>query len=539
MKNPILLAKDLIGKGKKYWKTPPTGKFLTLKEILFFGGGGLGINFISSVIGTVITASQIPEFYGIAVYHGVIIFIIASSAGIFAQLGFGKILQNAKHTKLGKYKPFILFLAPLVGVLAVIASWLPQNLNSTTKIIFAYTTSVPTLVMLNLLLNTFNMMPGIISPNQQERSNVWAPVNIILNLAPTLFGLLKGYVRAYYLGKGQEYMAFRVMGIVGVILGFAATTMLIKVQERVYEVSTNKEHVKLIDGLKQVVKNRPLMILTLALILGSLRVCIETSSELVGRLRYGTTFEEGLKTFSSLTLITGFAATPNMILLPLLTKKFNNKTIMIGWQILNTCAYIILLIVGYGNIPVGTTSALVITGLRFMALFNAVGSLLPLMLAEIYDYQQWKTGKRLEGFIQTFAYAIVLLATQFAMLIPALIQTNMGFTPNDYFDKEINQLREGKIAVALEYFDIALLLSIISGVLFIIVMLFYNLDKKKYAVVVAELKAKNVNTEISDQAENEAGLEELKSSETIDINEVDAYEQNNEKDKISEAEDVN
>jgi Na+/melibiose symporter-like transporter len=132
-----------------------------------------------------------------------------------------------------------------------------------------------------------------------------------------------------------------------------------------------------------------------------------------------------------------------------------------------------------------------------MALFNAVGSLLPLMLAEIYDYQQWKTGKRLEGFIQTFAYAVVLMATQFALLIPAVIQAKMGYTPNTYFDKEVHQVTNAEIKTALDYYKTALIISIISGALFILVMLFYNLDKNKYEKIMAELKEKNLNTEIN------------------------------------------
>jgi Na+/melibiose symporter-like transporter len=393
MKSPITLAKNLLKQGKQYWKTPPKGKFLTLKEIMFFGAGGLGVNFIISVTGLVITASQLPEIYGIPVIHGVIVFIIASTAGIFAQLAFGKMLQNAKRTKFGRYKPFLLFLAPIVAVFALLSSWAPQNLGMTQRIVFVYCTSVPTLILLNLLLNTFNMLPGVISPNKQERVNVWTPVNIILNLAPTLLGVVKGFIRSYFLARGQEYMAFRFIGVFGVVVGVCLTVLIIKVHERVYELPSNTERVGLMSGLKQVIRNRPLMILTLALILGSLRVCIESSSEVIGKLRYGNTFAEGMKTFSALTLIVGFAATPNMILLPILTKKFNNRAIMIGWQIINTVAYVILVIIGYENIPVGAISATVITALRFMALFNAVGSLLPLMLAEIYDYQQWKTGK--------------------------------------------------------------------------------------------------------------------------------------------------
>ncbi|MDR2266183.1 MAG: MFS transporter [Christensenellaceae bacterium] len=478
---------------KKYWKHPGEGRYLSIKEILFFGAGCLGVNFIITTANTLITSNQIPEIYGIDVIHGIIIFIIASSAGIFTQTAFGKLLHNTKPSKFGKYKRYLYLLVPLVGAFAVAATWLPQDFTEEQRVLFAYFTNIPTLVILNILSNTLNMMPSVITPNQQERTDVWSPVGIIINLAPTLFNVIKGPIRAHFLSRGQEYMTFRVMGIVGIVIGTALTLMLIKARERVYETKTNKEKVKLLEGLKSVVKNRPLMILTLALMLGSLRACVDIHSELIGRLRYGKTFEEGMQTFSMLTLVVGFAATPNMVLLPILTRKFNNRTILLGWQILNTTAFLTLAIIGYSNIPTGTTSAIVITIIRFFALFNAVGSLLPLMLSEIYDYQQWKTGKRLEGFIQTFSYAAVLMVTQLAFLIPVLIQRQLGFNPNNYFDKQIHEVSSATLKTATDYFDIAQWISVVSGILFIIVILFYNLDKKKYAEIVSELKSKNIN----------------------------------------------
>lgn len=128
----------------------------------------------------------------------------------------------------------------------------------------------------------------------------------------------------------------------------------------------------------------------------------------------------------------------------------------------------------------GTSSAILITALRFVAAFNAIGSLQPLMLSEIGDYQQRLSGYRLEGFIQTLAYSAVLLVTQLCALIPAVIQGAVGFNPNDY---EIvadapNILSAEKVAVADQYFNIAIWISVISGALMLICLFFYNLDKK-------------------------------------------------------------
>ena len=233
-------------------------------------------------------------------------------------------------------------------------------------------------------------------------------------------------------------------------------------------------------------QNKPLMIYTLAMIIGSLRGVAEMNSYYIGQFRYGETTEQGLSLFSMLSPIVGFAATPAMLLLPFMTRKFNNKSIMIAWQIINIVTYGVLWFVGYENIPVGKTTAIVITVARFVTCFNAVGTLTPIMLSEIYDYQQWKTGRRLEGFIQTFAISLTGLAAQFAMFIPTFIQQKIGFQPMNF--KNGAEYLQENVDIMNRWFDISAGITVISGILFVAVMLFYPLSKKKYAAVMDELK---------------------------------------------------
>jgi Na+/melibiose symporter-like transporter len=497
VKNPIKAVKGLGANLKKYWSKPGEGRYLSIKEIACFGAGGMGVYMLSTLMGTIITAFKIPEVYGIDVWHGQIIFIIATTAGLFAQPIFGKLLHKTR-TKWGKYKPYIIFMTPVIGAILIAVSWLPDPNNSQEihRVIQAYLSCVPALILFNVYNNLFNMMPAVITPNQQERTDIWSPVGLIVNFVPSIFNLVNGWVRSAIMtnfGSEYEFWAYRLFGVVLVSFGVVLVLLMLKVKERVYETEKKVEKIKILEGLKLVAKNKPLIILTIALTLGCLRGVVESSAEMLGRLKYAETFADGMAIFSTLTLVTGFAATPNMILLPLFTRKFNNRTIMLAWQILNTAAYIVLAIIGTANLQIGTQSIIVLTALRFCAAFNAVGSLIPLMLSEIYDYQQWKTGKRLEGFIQTFAYAAVGFVSQLATFIPVFIQSKIGYNPSDYFATERANVPQEVLNRATEYFDVALLISIASGVLMIGALLFYNLDKKKYAQIIKDLKERKVN----------------------------------------------
>lgn len=478
-------VKQLFTSVKNGWSTPPEGRYLTIKEMAAYGFSGLGVSFITNVITAVITASQVPYIYEIDVIHGTIIFCVVSVVNLLLQPFFGKLLQNTK-TKWGRYKPYILGIAPLISMFAVLATWLPQADSMTFRVIYAYCTCIPAQVLLSIWSNTFYMIPAAMTPVSQERTDMLSPVGLIMGFAPTLLNFIIGPIRAHFMAQGKEYMAFRLMGLIGTVIGIILVSLILKTKERIYETPQEKEKISVKEGLSLVIKNKPLMIYTLALIMGSLRNVAELNSYYVGQFRYGETTEEGLRMFSMLSPIVGFAATPAMLLLPFMTRKMNNKTLMIIWQAIISVSYGALWIIGYENIPVGTTSAVVISIVRFLSYFNAVGTLTPIMLSEIYDYQQWKTGRRLEGFIQTFAISLTGLVTQFAMFIPTFIQQKIGYQPMN-FKNGAEYLAEN-VEIMNRWFDISAGITVISGILFIIVMAFYPLSKKKYNKIMEELK---------------------------------------------------
>lgn len=497
---------------KAFWKEAPKGRYLNLKEILCLGGGSLGVSFICNIVNMYITISYLPVLYNLGAdgsLHATLIYIAATFLGLIVSPLYGRMIQHTK-SKYGRYKPYILFLAPVVAALAVLACWSPQSLSLTGRTIYVYCISIPTLFIWNLWFNTYNMFPGVITPNQQERADIWSPIGLVFGFAPTIMNVLK----TFFAGLWGDLIAARIFGIASAALGFALVFMLLKVKEAVFitEEENKKEDLTTMQGLKMVFKNKPLMILTVALIAGSLKGTLDLVWDIVARVKFATNIATATQILSGLTLIIGFAATPNMILLPWLTRKFNNKTIAIGWAAINGLGYLILGCIGFDNLPQNGVSVALITLFRFMCAFAAMGSLQPLMLSEIADHQQNMTGYRLEGFIQTFAYSLVLLFTQIFALVPALIQKAMGFNLYDYniqgdikdafgnvitpaTQNQNNVLSADKLQRADDYFNIAVWISFASCLLMGILLMFYSLNKKKHAQIVEELKAKSVNAE--------------------------------------------
>lgn len=496
--------KELAVKGKRFWKEAPDGRYLNLKEICCLGGASLGVSFICNIVNMYVTIGQLPLLYNMGNYgslHATIVYLAASIGGMIITPIYGRMVQRT-DTKWGRYKPYIMFLAPVVAVLGTLGAWSPQNLDVTETTVYVYCICVPTLLVWNIWFNTWNLFPGVFTPNQQERVDIWSPIGLVMGFAPSIMNVLKDFCA----GLWGDIVAARVFALSSAVVGIALVIALIKVKERVFitEKESTENKIGAIQGLKLVAKNKPLMILTAALVLGCMKGTIDTVWHIVARVKYADNMADAAKIFGAVSMIVGFAATPNMILLPLFTRKMNNRTIIMMWQAFNTGAYLVLALIGFDNLEPGTNSAIIITALRFVACFNAMGSLQPLMLSEISDYQQHISGYRLEGFIQTMAYSVPLVFSQVCALIPAVIQGKVGFNPNNYIIREgvngipanemsDNFLSDGLVAIADRYADIAIWISVASGALMLLMLCFYGLSKKKHAEIVAALKLESVN----------------------------------------------
>lgn len=477
---------EKLKKIKLMWKTPPQGRFLTIKEMLSYAIAGIGVSFIVNVICVFLTAEMIPYMYQIDVIHGRNIFTICAIVNIIAQPILGNILDNTK-TKWGKFKPYILFLAPIISVLVMLSTFIPQNMEESHRVIYAYATCIPTLIIYVFWYNAYNMIPAVMTPVSQERTDMLSPVGLVLGFAPTLINLVTGPVRSAFIKIGKEYWAFRIIGLVSCVIGIVFVLQILKIKERVYQAKEQKEKISFFEGLKLVLKNKPFIIFIAATIIGSLRIVMDLNMGYVAQFRFDSDPGTALTIQSFASLIWGFAATPAMLLLPFLTRKFNNKTILIIWQGVACIVYGLLGIIGFQNIKIGITSVIVITISRFLIGFNANGTLTPIIMSELFDYQQYKTGQRIEGFMQSLFTIATGSISSFLLYIPTVIQKKLGFQPANYQGKGYVPSVED-MEVMTTWFNVAAIISCISGVLFIALMMFYNLNKEKYEKAIDSLK---------------------------------------------------
>lgn len=491
----------LWSKTKSMWKVPPKGRYLTLKEMGSFGLYALGVAFMTGAVNFIATIAYIPLFYRIDAIHGYIIMAVSSFVNMCILPFIANKMEKTK-TKWGRYKPYILFTLPLYIVLIIIVTWIPQFNVERDRIIYAYLTIIPLLITNGFFYNMYQMMPTIITPETQERADLMTPIGLIFGFAPTILGIIDGPLRAHF--GSNEYLAVRYMGVVCVLLGLICALFILRVKERVYSISDEEkkeEKVKFSEAMKMLAHNKPLIILTIALVVGSLREYTAQFRVLIFQARFAPSVELALQVKGVPMTIVGFAFTVAMLLLPIVTRKMDKKNILILFTAMPALCNLILGIVGYERIPVGTASAVGITILHFIMQISPIYLIIPVMLGEIADYQQATTGKRLDGHIQNMLFTVPVLASQVLMIVTYYWQKQIGFEQKLFALTEMPAEWGGVYppefqAIACQWFDTVAIISAVSGFLMVAVLLFYPLSRKKHAEIVKQLNAQSVITNV-------------------------------------------
>ena len=116
-------------------------------------------------------------------------------------------------------------------------------------------------------------------------------------------------------------------------------------------------------------------------------------------------------------------------------------------------------------------------------IFNGFAFIANIMVSDVLDYQQWKTGKRLEGFWQNYSSVIATIAGIFTgMLLPLFLSFGgIGFGDDMSVVLKDETLRDNA-------YKFQTLLALIGGVVAMIPIFFYDLSESKHANYVRSLK---------------------------------------------------
>lgn len=492
---------------KKHWKTPPDGYYVCYKEFLNLSLGQGSVSFVAILLSWTMITINVPmmiSYFKVSTGFVFVSGIIASIIGLIRAPILSMMIDNTNSAK-GKFKPFLPWSAVLTVLCFTFIPFIPQSwiemplfsFNIPSMPVFAVSAStikvsVGTGLMFllvqtgtffhTLLTQCLTGLEQTISPVSQERANVTAFRGIISNIPGSIVNIVIPIVAGIAFKDTLNPMnnielyrwAFPICGIGCIAFTFFA---YFGVQERTVVHKHYVAKVSFADGFKQLFFNKYFWIIVIYNIAAGVRGNINM---MLWICNYAIGGEKGAFVLAICQTVLNNAFVPGMLLGPVMIKKIGKKNAML----FSTIGFVV---VAFAQLLCIHSPYLMLVCIFFQNFFAGFGYISMIMVPDVLDYQQWKTGKRLEGFWQNFNN---FMLTFFGIFTTALVPLFLSFAGIGFGDNIDVALQDPTLMQ--NSFKSITCLGIFASVLCIIPFFFYDLSEKQHADYIRALKIRAV-----------------------------------------------
>ena len=497
-------VKDGFSYVKTYWKTPPLGNYMPIKEIAALAGGGMGIRFITQCVSSVLLSATnvfVGNTIGIEPMNLYYIYLIAVVISFPLTMLRAYIVDNTRNKK-GKYRPYLISMGIPTVLLSIGYFWMPYEKmeSQITKCVVVLLFNIGFQFFYNFLYEAYYNYVVVLSPNTQERANVSSIKAVVESFGPSVTGIIIPLFAKNFIGTGNlnDIRIYRYIWVPILILGlFLSIIVYANTQERIIQAKTHVVQIKFMDALREVTKNKYFWITSLAGWLGFLEgACFNILNWLYSYQHACTAGQYAL-----ITTVYGNASLWGMLLAPLSIKKIGKgKTLLL----INTLNIVfigaIYPIVKYADMSIMIW--LVLICLWMNALVGAFGHILsPSINGDIRDYQQYVSGERIDGMFAAVGLigSVITMAT--SSVLPAIYE-KIGFNeeklqellpliiaqegPLDDPTNVYNVLYHKETFIAI--FGVLIAASVVGAAMNVIPYFFYDLTEVKQQGIIKVLK---------------------------------------------------
>ncbi len=456
-------------------------KELRTQEIIAYGVAGFGQNIIYALSFYFLNNFYTDAFGLTAAAAGTLMLVAKFWDAVMDPI-MGTIVDRTR-SRWGKLRPFLLF-APIPLAVFTILTFSAPQLNDTMKLVYAYVTYLLWGTIYSACDVPYWGLSAAMTADTQKRAKLISFTRILTMLGIASVYVLMPQILPLFSGMGYSPEAIQgatpelqaamnrqgyfwvaiILTVVGCVL---LTLAFFKTRERATQ---NAERPKLMETLKLVGKNKPLLLLLLSGLLGATMNTVGFAGIYFAKYNLG---DEGALTLLAALNLGGMVVA--MALLPLLTKRFSKRNIYIAGNIFGAVVSFAFYFIGYSS-GILNAVAYVLIGLS-SGIFTVLQTAL---IGDTVDYLQWKTGKRAEGICfagQTFITKVTAGLSNAAVmwvLAATAFQANAQATP----------------AVKDGIFMTITLLPAIGCALSIIPLFFYKFTEKQQKMAVEEINAR-------------------------------------------------
>lgn len=239
-----------------------TNQKLSVIEKVGYSLGDLAANLIFQTLVTFI-AFFYTDVFGIPAGQASLVIFICGWAGAFFSPVMG-IIADRTNTRWGKFRPWILWTSVPFGVLSLLAFSTP-DLEGNAKVIYAFVTYFALVLIYSANNLPYAALSGVLTGNMQQRNSLSAYRFVAVMIAQFVIQvlLLPLVLIAGHGDKAEGFknimMIFSITGVIFFLITFITT------KERV--VSVVKETTRIRDDIKDLLCNRPWLIMLLVTVL--------------------------------------------------------------------------------------------------------------------------------------------------------------------------------------------------------------------------------------------------------------------------------
>lgn len=455
-----------------HWKTPALGKYVSYKEIIAYGVGGMGVQFVMffcSLIALSATSFLVGNTIGIKPMHLQYMAVASTIIGFGITIGRSYIIDSARF-KSGKFRPWLAITGIPTVIIAVVFVWLPyETMSYMQKVIAVFLCYNLLQCFYPFFQQAYTDLANVISPNSHERTDIVSVSSIIYSMAPSLTGLFVPMLSTLT-GGLNSITTYRIIhplvAVVGLLLSYIAYA---GTRERMIVAESHVTQFKFSDAFRAVAKNKYFWITSLAGWLGFLEGAVDV---IVG-WTFIYAYPDRMGLYGVATTLIGNAALWAMLICPIAIRVIGKRNLLIWCNVTNV-VLIGLLYPLYNNIP-----ALIILYYlnRFVNSFAIVYT--PGINADMRDYQQYFTGERIDGMFGAVGIIGSFIGMFTGMVLPTIYQM-LGLEDN-YDVLEVASFRE-------DMFDVLIIAAAIGAALNFVPYLFYDLTETKQRGIVKVLK---------------------------------------------------
>lgn len=378
-------------------------------------------------------------------------------------------LSDKTHTRWGRYRPWLLFAAPLTALVLILTFWAHPDWSQTHKIIYMAVTYCILVLGYTCVNIPYGTLCGAMTQNMTERAQINTSRSVSAMIAIGIINIIT-IPLIEWLGNGNARQGYLLIAILyGTIFAVCHIFCFAKTKEVVEVPVAQKIPLRL--QLQAVAKNKPYLLALLGQVLFGF-ILYGRNADL---LYYFTYVENDAVLFTYYSMVIIIPSIIGAACFPKVFQLTSNK----GWAAsvfaFGTGITIIAL---FFFSPVTSPIPFYLFAALSQFFFSGFNTAIYAIIPDCVEYGEWRTGIRNDG----FQYAFISLGNKIGMALgTALLALSLGWAG---YEANTTQ-NEAVVAIMRHSF------STIPGILWVVTALalfFYKLDKRSYNRILAVIK---------------------------------------------------